>query len=137
MANHELKTSSLGGGERLAVEGAEFATKSVWTRIAATQPLYAGTLVPKSFNLITASGRRIWVAPNSTKHIVEEIMHNSFSRNLKTEEMLTSLVRSVDAATASGIQYGRRTLSMGWELIIVPARGAGSNPVLKHARRLG
>ncbi|MGW3956363.1 DUF6531 domain-containing protein [Streptomyces sp. NPDC004752] len=125
------------GGRHLALEGVEYATASVWTRIAATQPVYAGTILPRSFNLLTASGHRIWVNPNATKHIVEEIMHNSFSRNLKTEEMLVSLVRAVDDATRQGIQYGRRTVSHGWELIIVQPRALAQNPVLKHARRLG
>ncbi|MET7380152.1 RHS repeat-associated core domain-containing protein [Streptomyces sp. NPDC005526] len=125
------------GGRRLALEGAEYATASVWSRIAATQPAYPSTLVPRSFNLMTATGRQIWVHPNATKHIAEEIMHNSFSRHLKTEEMLVGLVRSVDDATRQGIQYGRRVLSHGWELIIVPGKTVLDNPVLKHARRLG
>ncbi|MDX3750613.1 DUF6531 domain-containing protein [Streptomyces sp. AK08-02] len=127
----------VGGGKRLALEGAEYATVSVWTRIAATQPVYANTMLPQSFNLLTAGGRQVWVHPNATKHIAEEIMYNGFSRNMKTEEMLTGLVRAVDAATAYGMQYGRRVLSHGWELIIVPAKGGVGNPVLKHARRLG
>ncbi|GAB2977569.1 hypothetical protein GCM10023080_048100 [Streptomyces pseudoechinosporeus] len=125
------------GGRHLALEGAEYATASVWTRIAATQPAYASTMLPRSFNLFTTSGRQIWVHPNATKHIAEEIMHNSFSRNLKTEELLVGLVRAVDDATMHGVQYGRRVLSQGWELIIAPGRTAGANPVLKHARRLG
>lgn len=124
-------------GVEAAAPGVGHATGAVWSRISATQPPYAGTLLPKSFNLTTASGRQIWVAPNSTKHIAEEIMHNGFSRDLKTEDLLASLVRSVDSATAGGIQFGRRTLEKGWELIIVPPRGGIGNPVLKHARRLG
>ncbi|MDW4907151.1 hypothetical protein RB628_17800 [Streptomyces sp. ADMS] len=126
----------VGGGKHLALEGAEHVTVSVWTRIAAMQPVYASTVLPRSFNLLTAGGRQVWVHPNATKHMVEEIMYNAFSRNLKTEELLVSLTRAVDAATANGMQYGRRVLSHGWELIIVPAKGGG-NPVLKHARRLG
>lgn len=56
---------------------------------------------------------------------------------LKTETLLASLVRSVDAATTHGIQFGRLTLEKGWELIIVLPRNGVGNPVLKHARRLG
>lgn len=130
-------TPGLRPGTGAAEQGVGHATGTVWDRIAATQPVYSGTHIPKSFNLTTQSGRQVWVAPNSTKHIVEEIMHNGFSRDLKTEDLLGSLVRSVDAATAHGIQYGRRTLEKGWELIIVPPRGGVGNPVLKHARRLG
>ncbi|MCX4883529.1 DUF6531 domain-containing protein [Streptomyces sp. NBC_00847] len=127
----------VGGGKELALEGAEYATASVWSRISATQPAYAGTVLPKSFNLLTASGRTIWVHPNATKHIAEEIMHNGFSRNLKTEELLVGLARAVDGATMNGVQYGRRVLSQGWELIIAAPRSVGDNPVLKHARWLG
>ncbi|WP_432095280.1 DUF6531 domain-containing protein [Streptomyces sp. bgisy100] len=125
------------GGRRLALEGAEHATASVWTRIAATQPVYAGTVLPKSFNLLTSSGRQIWVHPNATKHLAEEIMHNGFSKSFKAEEMLVGLTRAVDAATVQGVQYGRRVLSHGWELIIAKPRTLTENPVLKHARRLG
>ncbi|MCI4145766.1 DUF6531 domain-containing protein [Streptomyces sp. MMS20-AI2-20] len=125
------------GGRHLALEGAEYVTASVWSRIAATQGVYAGTVLPKSFNLVTTSGHRIWVHPNATKHILEEIMHNGFSKNLKTEELLVGLVRAVDDATLQGVQYGRNVLSHGWELIISKPRNLTDNPVLKHARRLG
>ncbi|WP_159047057.1 DUF6531 domain-containing protein [Streptomyces pactum] len=125
------------GSRHLAAEGIEHATASVWTRIVATQPVYAGTVLPKSFNLLTSSGRQIWVHPNATKHIAEEIMHNGFSKSFKTEEMLFGLTRAVDAATLQGVQYGQRVLSHGWELIIAKPRNLTENPVLKHARRLG
>ncbi|MEU4985918.1 DUF6531 domain-containing protein [Streptomyces sp. NPDC021969] len=132
-----LLPSPVSGSRHLAVEGVEHATASVWTRIVATQPVYAGTVLPKSFNLLTSSGRQIWVHPNATKHIAEEIMHNGFSKSFKTEEMLVSLARAVDSATLQGVQYGRRVLSHGWELIIAKPKTLTQNPVLKHARRLG
>lgn len=125
------------GGAGLATGGVEHASGTVWERIAATQPPYPYTTLPKSFNLTTANGFEVWVAPNATKHIMEEVQRNVFSRHLKTEDLVASLVRSIDAATRGGIQFEHRTLSQGWELIIVRPRGGVGNPVLKHARRLG
>jgi RHS repeat-associated protein len=115
----------------------DHATDSVWSRISATQPNYPGTELPRSFNLDTSSGQQIWVHGNATKHIEEEIRQSTFSRPLKTEDLLASFVRAVDSATIDGIQYGHRTLSEGWELIIARPRGGEGNPVIMHARRIG
>ncbi|WP_159399830.1 DUF6531 domain-containing protein [Streptomyces alboflavus] len=125
------------GGNGLSTGGVQFATGTVWERIAATQPPYQGTILPKSFNLTISSGRQIWVHPNATKHIIEEVKYSTFSQHLKTEDLVASLVRAIDGATRNGIQFGRRIEHQKWELIIVPSKGGSGNPVLKHARRLG
>ncbi|MFD9222910.1 RHS repeat domain-containing protein [Streptomyces sp. NPDC060064] len=136
----DIATGGAAGGSMPAAGAAGAtsaqATESVAARISATQGNYAGTSLPKSFNLTTSGGRQVWVHPNSTKHIEEEIRRSGFAKNLLTEDLLASLARSVDAATFDGFQYGRKVMSMGWELIIVPSKSGTGNPVLKHARRV-
>ncbi|MGW6506541.1 RHS repeat-associated core domain-containing protein [Streptomyces niveus] len=122
---------SAAGGFSRASKG----SGTIFDNISPTQPNYQGTVLPRSFNMSTSSGKTIWVHGNASKHIEEELRKSGFSKSLKTEQLLVSLWRSVDAATVDGIQYGRHVKSNGWELIIVPAKGGG-NPVLKHARML-
>jgi hypothetical protein len=53
----------------------------VFDRIEATQaPRDVGSVLPKSFNLSTASGDRVWIAPNATKHIWEKTRGLAFGR---------------------------------------------------------
>jgi hypothetical protein len=108
----------------------------VFDRIEATQsPRDVGSVLPKSFNLSTASGDRIWIAPNATKHIWEETRGLTFGRAISQEQRLIGLADAVDNATIGN--WERMQVSKGWELIFSEPRGAGINPVLKHARYIG
>ena len=72
----------------------------VFDRIEATQaPRDVGSVLPKSFNLSTASGDRVWVAPNATKHIWEETRGLTFGRAISQEQRLIGLAGAVDSAT--------------------------------------
>jgi hypothetical protein len=94
-----------------------------------------GSVLPKSFNLSTASGDRIWVAPNATKHIWEETRGLTFGRAISQEQRLIGLADAVDNATIGN--WEQIQVSRDWELIFSEPRGAGVNPVLKHARHIG
>jgi hypothetical protein len=108
----------------------------VFDRIEATQaPRDVGSVLPKSFNLSTASGDRVWIAPNATKHIWEETRGLTFGRAISQEQRLIGLADAVDNATVGS--WERMQVSRGWELIFSEPRGAGINPVLKHARYIG
>jgi hypothetical protein len=108
----------------------------VFDRIEATQaPRDVGSVLPKSFNLSTASGDRVWIAPNATKHIWEETRGLTFGRVISQEQRLIGLADAVDNATVGN--WERMQVSRGWELIFSKPRGAGINPVLKHARYIG
>jgi hypothetical protein len=108
----------------------------VFDRIEATQaPRDVGSVLPKSFNLSTASGDRVWVAPNATKHIWEETRGLTFGRAISQEQRLIGLAGAVDNATVGN--WEKIQVSGGWELIFSQPRGAGVNPVLKHARYVG
>src|SRR6202022_3023564 len=72
----------------------------VFDRIEATQePRDVGSVLPKSFNLSTASGDRVWVAPNATKHVWEETRGLTFGRGISQEQRLIGLADAVDNAT--------------------------------------
>jgi hypothetical protein len=108
----------------------------VFDRIEATQaPRDVGSVLPKSFNLLTASGDRVWVAPNATKHIWEETRGLTFGRAISQEQRLIGLADAVDNATLGN--WEQIPVSRDWELIFSESRGAGVNPVLKHARYIG
>ena len=108
----------------------------VFDRIEAIQsPRDVGSVLPKSFNLSTASGDRVWVAPNATKHIWEETRGFAFGRAISQEQRLIGLADAVDNATVGN--WERMQVSRGWELIFSKPRGTGVNPVLKHARYVG
>ena len=108
----------------------------VFDRIEATQvPRDVGSVLPKSFNLSTASGDRVWVAPNATKHIWEETRGLTFGRAISQEQRLIGLADAVDNATVGN--WEQIQVSRDWELIFSEPRGVGVNPVLKHARYIG
>jgi hypothetical protein len=121
-------------GPRNAPQG----SGTVWDSIKPTQPVYEGTVIPKSFELKTANGT-IWVHGNATEHLAEYAMAN-LNRgvstglvNAGTQAQLTSLQAAVEQATAKGIQYGKLLNVGGWELKFAPPRQAGQLPALIHA----
>jgi RHS repeat-associated protein len=121
---------------RTAGAAAEDASGSIFDRMVATQgPRAVGSVVPKSFNLTTASGEDVWVAPNATKHIREETPGLTFGRPIAERVRLSSLVQAVDAANISA--SGEIQVVNDWELIFSEPRMAGLNTVLKHAGYLG
>jgi hypothetical protein len=108
----------------------------VFDRIEATQePRDVGSVLPKSFNLSTATGDRVWVAPNATKHVWEETRGLTFGRDISQEQRLIGLAGAIDNATIGN--WEQIQVSRGWELIFSEPRAAGVNPVLKHARYTG
>jgi hypothetical protein len=128
---HDAHTRSLPELRVIRAERVE-----IFDRIEATQaPRDVGSVLPKSFNLSTASGDRIWIAPNATKHIWEETRGLTFGRAISQEQRLIGLADAVDNATVGN--WERMQVSRGWELIFSEPRGTGINPVLKHARYIG
>jgi len=87
----------------------------IFDRIESTQaPRDVGSVLPKSFNLSTATGDRVWVAPNATKHIWEETRGLTFGRGISQEQRLIGLADAVDNATIGKwekIQEGYRKLN--------------------------
>lgn len=57
-------------GAGVANVGAASAATTLWGAIRATQPVWEGTAIPRSFELTTNAGR-VWVHGNATKHFAE------------------------------------------------------------------
>ncbi len=109
-------------------------TGTVWDLIKATQPVRAGTAIPKSFEVATA-GKRFWVHPNATKHMAEFITRNGPSTGMpiNSQTMLSSFQASVESAVKTGVKFGEPMQIGRWELIFSAGRGGDALPVIKHA----
>lgn len=128
------KARESSGYKEWATEGVSNPNKSVWDNIKITQPIYNGTKIPKSFELV-ASGEKFWVHPNGTKHMVEYITRNPMSHGMpiNSQTLLSSFQNSVSSAVKQGIKYDEIMNVGNWELIFSKARGDGLLPVIKHA----
>ena len=127
------------GGALGRVEcGAARTTGTVWDSVKATQPLYEGTAIPRSFELATGNGK-VWVHGNATEHMAEyatSMLNRGVSPpllNMSTQAQITSLQSAVTAATANGVPYGKLLNVGGWELKFGAPQQAGQLPALIHA----
>ncbi len=131
-----------GGGTGTVPTGSPPANTTVWSSITATQPVYEGTVIPRSFELTTANGR-FWVSGNATEHLAEYAM--GLGRNgmrpemveLRVQAALTNLQTAVNAAAQQGIQYNTIIRINGWELRFAPPRQPGQLPAIIHALYIG
>lgn len=112
-------------------------SKLVWSSIKATQPVYQGTVIPRSFEISTGAGK-FWVHGNGTKHFAEyanAMLSRNVSQNLvnlASQIQLSSLKAAMAAASKQGIVYGQKMNVGGWELIFSKLP-TDKLPVLKHA----
>ncbi|GJH25799.1 filamentous hemagglutinin N-terminal domain-containing protein [Caballeronia novacaledonica] len=126
----------------VAIEGAGAKAGTVWDSIVATQPVYPGSVLPKSFELTLEDGLSVWVHGNATEHIAEYtqmIAKNNPPEvvRLATQQQLASLEGAVNAVTKGGVPYNQLINSNGWELKFAPPRQPGQLPVLIHALPTG
>jgi hypothetical protein len=118
--------------------GPDAPTGTVWDDVKPTQPPWPGTVVPRSFELSTGSGR-VWVHGNATEHIAERataMLNRGVSReavDLATQQQIRSLQAAVESATRNGVPFGQLIRVGGWELKFAPPRGPGQLPALIHA----
>jgi len=124
-------------GPASAIDAAVARGATVWGSVTATQPVYEGTVLPRSFKLATEAGD-FWVHGNATKHMAEHAIGNlerGVSRelvNLGTQAQLTSLKAAVQEAAKQGIQYGRMVKVGEWRLIFNAPRQPGMLPAITH-----
>ncbi|SKB09670.1 hypothetical protein SAMN02745166_05171, partial [Prosthecobacter debontii] len=126
------------GGAKILSKFAAKETGTVWDSIKATQPLYEGTVVPRSFELVTGNGK-VWVHGNATEHMAEyatAMLNRGVSSsmvNMGTQAQMTSLQSAVNAATTNGVPYGKLLNVGSWELKFGAPQQAGQLPALIHA----
>jgi len=102
-------------------------TGTVFDSIAATQPVYPGSAIPRSFEMALPNGQRVWVAGNATEHMAEfaqmkAVNYTPEAVRLASQQQLSSLQGAVNAATQNGITYNQVMTVGGWELKFSPPR---------------
>jgi RHS repeat-associated protein len=123
--------------KEVAEESAVTATGTIWDAIVATEEVYSGTVVPRSFTLATESGE-FYITPNATEHLAEYAASVT-SRSgpeaaaIATQAQLTSLRAAVTSAAKSGVRYGELIESGGWKIVFGPPRSPGELPAVIHA----
>ena len=123
--------------------GAQASTGTVWDRIKPTQEVWPGTEIPRSFELATQGGTKIWVHGNATEHLFEHVA-NMVKRPLPPDlvrvgqqAQLTSLEAAVNATIGNGVPFNQIIQVGGWELKFAPPRMLGDLPALIHALPFG
>lgn len=116
-------------------------TGTVFDSIKGTQPVYPGSVIPKSFEMTLPNGQKVWVHGNATEHMAEYAASKAVTNTpeavrLASQTELRSFQAALDTATKNGMSYGRITVD-GWQLEIKPPRAAGELPTVIHARYLG
>jgi len=118
--------------------GGAAAAGTVWGAIKATQPVWEGTVVPRSFEFATNAGN-VWVHGNVTEHFAqyaESMLAKGVSTELvklATQAQLTSLQAAVSQVLATGMKYNQLIQVAGWELKFGAPAKAGQLPALIHA----
>jgi hypothetical protein len=112
-------------------------TSKVWDSIKATQPVYDGTVLPKSFE-ISVNNQKMWVHGNGTKHIYEELAKQmkvpGIDPKYYTQLLLDDYSGALQQATKNGIKYDELMTVGNWEFKFSAPRGEGLLPVVKHAQ---
>ncbi|MBD3231433.1 hypothetical protein GF322_02105 [Candidatus Dependentiae bacterium] len=107
---------------------------TVWDFIKATDVMYPNTKIPRSFEL-TIGDKKIWVAPNATKHMVEYLLRKPARHGIPIDSqiLLKSFETSVNQAQKIGFVYNEAINIGPWQLVFSPPRNEGLFPVIKHA----
>jgi hypothetical protein len=109
----------------------------VWNGMKATQEVWPGTVIPRSFELL-AGRTNLWVNGNATKHMAEyatSLMNNGMTPeavSMASQAQLKSLQAAVAKATQGGIPFNKLVNVGGWELRF-SQRVTDKLPVLMHA----
>ncbi len=135
------KSLSNGKTENVA-KNSELSTGTVFDSIKGTQPMYPGSVIPKSFEMSLPNGKKVWVHGNATEHMVEyaaskAVTHTPEAVRLASQQELRSFQSAVNTATKNKMPYGERITVDGWQLEIKPPRTATELPTIIHARYVG
>ncbi|WP_037586252.1 VENN motif pre-toxin domain-containing protein, partial [Stenoxybacter acetivorans] len=117
-------------------------TGTIFDSIKETQPVYPGSVIPKSFEMTLPNGQKVWVHENATEHIVEyaaskAVTHTPEAVRLASQVELKSFQSAVNTATKNKIPYNERITVDGWQLEFKPPRSSDELPTIIHARYVG
>jgi RHS repeat-associated protein len=112
----------------------DYITPTTNTRLAGK---YAGSQIPRYFELTASGGQRFWVDANVTEHIAEFTRmkaqnYNTEAVRLATQIHLESLHAAVSKAAEQGIEYGKMIRIGDWELRFMPPKSVNELPQLVH-----
>ena len=117
-------------------------TATVWLFIEATQPVYPGTVMPRSFTVVTPKGK-LWTHGNATKHMYEtlvSIKHDPLLKgtnpNLFAQFILYDYRKALISLLSKPVPMGKPVRSGHWEFVL-SKRKDDKYPVVKHALFMG
>nr|WP_252863232.1 RHS repeat-associated core domain-containing protein [Paenibacillus riograndensis] len=132
----KIKSPTVTDSEAVVTKGMG-KTGTVWDSMKATQPLYEGTQIPKSFE-ISVGNQKVWVHGNATEHMYEDVAKvmktPGIDPKLYSQQLLTDFQGSLQQATQNGIKYGELMNVGKWEFKFSPPREQGQLPALIHAQ---
>jgi len=98
--------------------GADVAkTGTVFDSIKSTQPVYPGSVIPKSFEMILPNGQKVWEHGNATEHMAEyaaskAVTHTPEAVRLASQVELKSFQLAVNTATKIVCRMDKELLLM-------------------------
>ena len=127
-------------GEKSEKKEIEIGTSTIWNKIEATQEVYPGTDLPRSFNIQTVRGQ-MWVHGNATEHFYEactstkEYPRLKFSNpKLYLQFLLYEFQKALNIEVKNGIEYTKNEIIVeNWKFRFSEPTSKFKNPVIKHA----
>jgi hypothetical protein len=128
-------------GRALGAIKADTSTASVWKAIKGTQPVYKGTLIPRSFEL-QVGNKKVWVHGNATKHINEMIigykrLKGTDKADLFTQFVLEDFRQAASQASKGKIKFGELIQVGRWKFVFGEPPAPGKLPSIYHAEPSG
>lgn len=122
-------------------KGSNGSTGTIYDSIHATQNVYEGTSIPKSFN-INVGESQLWVHPNATKHMNEYVTKNNqhigtFTASVSSQAMLSEFGSALNLAISkNNIRTDKIITGGNWGFKFTEPKAEGLNYVVIHARLL-
>lgn len=107
-----------------AAKNGQLPTGTVFDSIKSTrEPVYPGSVIPKSFEMSLPNGQKVWVHGNATEHMVEYVASKAVTQTpeavrLASQEELRSFQAAVNTATKNNMPMAKELLLMAgnWKL---------------------
>lgn len=84
----KLPDGFVGKAESIAADIGK--TGTVFDSIKGTQPVYPGSVIPKSFEMTLPNGQKVWVHGNATEHMAEYAASKALTNNARSSQTCQS-----------------------------------------------